>query len=55
MVALYSLQAEGGGTAMTTATESLEALHLWLATEMPELRKPYVVTGTYSFHSGVPR
>ena len=25
-------------TAMTTETESLEALHLWLATEFPELR-----------------
>ena len=40
MVALYSLQAEGEGTAMTTETESLEALHLWLATELPELRSP---------------
>ena len=25
---------------MTTAVESLEALHLWLATELPSLRKP---------------
>ena len=24
---------------MTTAVESLEALHLWLATELPELRR----------------